>query len=467
MTQAPPLSDLGQLSDADKDALIMALQTRLDAALAVNAELMAKVEALTARVAELESKLKEPPKTPDNSSLPPSHGHKANKPLRRGRRRGRRPGVGRELHPDPDHIVEARAKTCPSCAAALTEGDQNLQAVYERIELPPIKPIVTQVRLHGGTCPHCGKAFTARPPPGLEPGSPFGPSIEALAVYLHHCQAIGFERLSALFRDIFGLPISEGALANLFKRVKPRFDEQAAAIKQRVVDSPIVCSDETSARVEGRNWWEWVFLGTDAVLHVIEPSRGKKVPKGIFGDRRPAVWVSDLLGAQQGHAEDWQVCLAHQLRNVQYAIDAGDDILAPMMKRVLLRAIAIGKRRDRLKDSTLLQYRADLGRRMDAIMKLRPTNRHGIRPRKRFAKIRSNLFVFVTNRAVPYTNNASERALRPSVVFRKVTNGFRSQWGGHLFAAVRSVVDTGRQNGLSVFQSIRATLDGNAIFTTA
>jgi len=191
------------------------------------------------------------------------------------------------------------------------------------------------------------------------------------------------------------------------------------------------------------------------------------VPKGIFGDRRPAVWVSDLLGAQQGHAEDWQVCLAHQLRNVQYAIDAGDDILAPMMKRVLLRAIAIGKRRDRLKDSTLLQYRADPGRHMDAIMKLRPTNRHGIRLRKRFAKIRSNLFVFVTNRAVPYTNNASERALRPSVVFRKVTNGFRSQWGGHLFAAVRSVVDTGRQNGLSVFQSIRATLDGNAIFTTA
>ena len=352
-------------------------------------------------------------------------------------------------------------------AAALAEGDQKLQAVYERIELPPIEPIVTQVRLHGGSCPQCGAAFTARPPPGLEPGSPFGPSIEALAVYLHHYQAIGFERLCALFRDIFGVPISEGALANLFKRVKPRFDEQAAAIKERVLDSPAVCSDETSARVEGRNGWEWVFLGTDVVLHVIEPSRGKKVPKGIFEDRRPAVWVSDLLGAQQGHAKDWQVCLTHQLRNVQYAIDAGDDILAPMMKRVLLRAIAIGKRRDRLKDSTLLQYRADLERRMDAIMKLRPTNRHGIRLRKRFAKIRSNLFVFVTNRKVPYTNNASERALRPSVVFRKVTNGFRSQWGGHLFAAVRSVVDTGRQNGLSVFQSIRATFDGNALFMTA
>ncbi len=71
MTQAPPLPDHGQLSDADKDALVMALRTQLDAALAANAELMAKVTALTARVAELEAKSNEPPKTPDNSSLPP------------------------------------------------------------------------------------------------------------------------------------------------------------------------------------------------------------------------------------------------------------------------------------------------------------------------------------------------------------------------------------------------------------
>ncbi len=113
MTQAPLLPDLGQLFDAEKDALIVALWTQLDAVLAANAELMAKVEALTARVAELEVKLNEPPKTPDNSSLPPSHGHKASKPLRRRRRKGHRPGVGRELHPDPDHIVEARAMVPP------------------------------------------------------------------------------------------------------------------------------------------------------------------------------------------------------------------------------------------------------------------------------------------------------------------------------------------------------------------
>ena len=77
--------------------------------------------------------------------------------------------------------------------------------------------------------------------------------------------------------------------------------------------------------------------------------------------------------------------------------------------------------------------RTDLDRHRDAVMKPCPTNRHGIRLRKRFAKIRDNLFVFVTEREVAYTNNASESALRPSVVFRKVTNGFRSVWGADPF----------------------------------
>ncbi len=80
MTHAPPLPDLSQLSGAEKDALIVALRTQLDAALAANAELMAKVEALTARVAELEAKSNEPPKTPDNSSLPASPSSKPSAP---------------------------------------------------------------------------------------------------------------------------------------------------------------------------------------------------------------------------------------------------------------------------------------------------------------------------------------------------------------------------------------------------
>ena len=81
--------------------------------------------------------------------------------------------------------------------------------------------------------------------------------------------------------------------------------------------------------------------------------------------------------------------------------------------------------------------------------------------------MRAHLFVFVTNRDVPYTDNASEQALRASVVFRKVTNGFRSTWGAHLFAAIRSVIDTGRRNGLSVLQVRHKTLAGEPLFKEA
>jgi transposase len=121
--------------------------------------------------------------------------------------------------------------------------------------------------------------------------------------------------------------------------------------------------------------------------------------------------------------------LAISLRDCQYAIDAGDAIFAPRMKWLLLRACAIGKRRDRLKDSTLRQCKYDLERRLDAGMVLARTNRHGVRLRRRYAKVRGHLFTFLTERDVPYTNNGSERDIRPSATFRKVTGGLSFRLG--------------------------------------
>jgi transposase len=73
--------------------------------------------------------------------------------------------------------------------------------------------------------------------------------------------------------------------------------------------------------------------------------------------------------------------------------------------------------------------------------------------------LQENLFLFLDDPTIPPTNNASEQALRWSVIFRKVTNGFRSDWGRDLFAAVRSVVNTGRRQGLSTFESILIALN--------
>jgi transposase len=449
------LPDLSALSHAEKDTLIVALFAQLASAHERIAAQDARIMALEVRL----DALTRPPKTPDNSSKPPSQGQKQDRPPPTERPvRKSRPGFGRALHPNPDQRFDAMLPACPKCNAAFPEASQTPQQVYERIELPPIKPHVTQVRLFGGRCACCGEQVSADAPTGWERGSPFGHSIAAMVVYLHYAHAIGMERLALLMDELFSLSISEGAISNILARAREPLLAATAKIQAVVLASPVVCSDETSARVRGKNWWEWVFVGTLAVLHIIQPSRGKAVVTALFGDTRPAVWVSDMLGSQRGHGVFWQVCLAHLLRDAAYAIECGDTAFSAPFRLLLLRAIAIGRRRKVLKDTTLAQYLYDLDRRLDRIMAAVPLGKSGQKLRKRIAANRVHLFVFVTNRAVPYTNNVSERHLRPSVIFRKVTNGFRCEWGAETYAAFRSVVSTAKANSASVLDTIRFVL---------
>jgi transposase len=187
-----------------------------------------QIERLERRIAELEAKLGEPPKDAKNSSVPPSRSRKANQPdkpkgARREASRGRR-GGGRRLEPDPDQTIVAKLKACPVCRTAMAESEQWLHAAYDRIELPPVRAVVTRVEQYAARCSGCRAALVAPVPAGLEAGSPFGGSVAALAVYLRYVHTISYQRLSALFRHLFALNLSKGALANLFQRTKPRFE---------------------------------------------------------------------------------------------------------------------------------------------------------------------------------------------------------------------------------------------------
>src|SRR3954447_25958638 len=220
-----PPPDLSRLTEAEKDALILAL--------------WAQVQALTARVTELEARLNEPTRTPSNSSLPPSKGHKANRPERErraGPRRGSlgRVGGGRPLAEEPDQFVIAKAAACAHCRAALAEADQRLHARYDKVDLPPVRPVGTRVERYRGRCPCCGGTTLAPVPEGLEEGSPFGPSVLAQALYLRFTHAISYRRLTRLFRHLFALEVSEGALDAMFRRAKRRSDDEAAAILARL-----------------------------------------------------------------------------------------------------------------------------------------------------------------------------------------------------------------------------------------
>jgi transposase len=450
----PPDIDLSQLSHAEKNALIRALFERLAAA--------------ERRIAELEAKLGEPPKTPNNSSLPPSKGQKANRGHKSrggGPRQGSlgRAGGGRLLASDPDERVIAKPLCCAHCQAALTEVGQRLHSRYDKIDLPTVRAVVTRVERYAGHCECCGGVTLAPVPAGMEAGTPFSVNILALAMYLRFTHAISYQRLTRLFLHLFALRISEGALDAMFQRAKPCFDNEVVAILARLRRSRIVCSDETSVRIGGRTHWNWVFQNDQVVIHVVRDSRAAGVVADVMAGHRPTIWVSDLYGAQQGHADLWQVCLAHQLRDCQYAIDAGDTIFAPRMKALLLRAAVLARRRATLAESTRRTYLRKLDHSLNAIMVLAPTSRDGKRLRKRYGAVRGSLFTFLEHPDVPPDNNGSERELRPTATYRKVTGGFRSQWGADLFAHVRSVVGTAARGGTDAYHAIRAVVRGGSV----
>ena len=199
------------------------------------------------------------------------------------------------------------------------------------------------------------------------------------------------------------------------------------------------------------------------VIHVIRDSRAASAVTEVMAGHRPVIWVSDLYGAQQGHADLWQVCLAHRLRDCQYAIEAGDTVFAPRMKMLLLRARVLARRRNTLAASTRRTYQGRLDREMTAIMGLAPTNPHGQRLRRRYGKVRGSLFTFLEHPDVPPDNNGSEREVRPTATYRKVTGGFRSAWAADLFAKVRSVVGTAARHGIDAYEAIRTVLRGGSV----
>lgn len=270
------------MSSAEKDALIATLLARID-------ELSKRLAALEKENAALRAKLKLPPKTPDNSSTPPARGQKGSDTTPSQPKGKAHPGTHRPLHPNPTRKRDVLADQCLHCGTDVSGVTQAPVHTYDRIEIPEIKPDVTQVTLHGGVCPCCSKRFRAAPPAELEPGSPFGPNLRAFAIYLRFAHAISLERLARLMSDLLGLAISEGALVNILDDSRPAFARQTSLIRARLLGGSILQSDETSVRVGKRTWWTWVFHHDRDCCFVIRPSRGKDVVADFLGEHRPDI----------------------------------------------------------------------------------------------------------------------------------------------------------------------------------
>ena len=437
-----------------------------EALLALDKEALVElVVQLQARVAELEAavgRLSGPPKTPGNSSVPPSQGFKPNRAERRARRkRGGQLGLSRRRQA-PDLVVECRPTACRGCGAALAEQGQRRVGRSQVVDLPPVRPVVVEAWRYAAVCPGCGERTVAEAPPGLEPARVFGPGLEALLGYLHERHHLGYERLVEVCRDLFGLAISEGAVANALGRLAERARPGYEAIGAEVRAGPVINSDETSARVGGRNWWQWVFQTPSASYHVIAPSRGADVIDAFLAGAEPEVWGSDLWAPQVGTAAGaHQICMSHQVRDLTYAEEADGPAEARWahdLRHVFGRALRLHRERGAVGPATFGRRRTLIEKATDRLVfgPPLPPESEGRRLQKRYQQHRDSLYVFLERTDIDPTNNGSERDLRNSVIHRKVTGGHRSARGAEASAILTSILTTARKRGQNLYDALRS-----------
>jgi transposase len=177
-----------------------------------------------------------------------------------------------------------------------------------------------------------------------------------------------------------------------------------------------------------------------------------------MADATAEVWVSDCYSAQvKAPASELQLCLTHQLRNLQAAVDLYPASFWPRAMQAMFRsAIHSYNQRDHLSPPEFQAQVQRIERICDWLLKRSLEQREAKRLLKRYLKYRNCLFVFLHRADVSPTNNVSERNLRPSVVHRKVIGCFRSGWGARAHAALASVIDTAELKGVSPFATIQS-----------
>src|SRR3954447_5825988 len=428
----------------------------------------AAIERRDEKIRELEEELSQfrrPVKTPENSSVPPSRGQKANRAERRGRKPGPKRGhVGASrVRSEPAVVVACRPSACAGCGEALPRTGGRRVGRSQVTELPSFAPVVVEGWQYAMTCEHCGVQTTGAYPEGLEPRRTFGPGIEALLSYLHERHHVGYERLVELCRDVVGLAISQGGVENALRRLVEQARPTYAAIGETVRGSPVINSDETSARVAGKTQWQWTFQTPEASYHVIAASRGGDVIEAFLDGAEPEVWGSDLWAPQMlTSAAAHQICMSHQERDLTFAVDAdaGDARLwAIELRHLFGRAVRLHHERGQATAATFARRRLLIENATDRLVFDRyvAPKTEAARLQKRYRTHRDSLYVFLHRDDVEPTNNSSERDLRPSVIHRKVIGGFRSDWGAEASAIRASILATARkqgQNALNAFLAI-------------
>lgn len=392
-----------------------------------------------------------------NSSLPPSVDiNRKPKSLRQksGKKSGGQKGhqgFTLSFSSTPDQIIDHIALYCRECGLSYTDTPQ-LQDKRQVIDIPPIKPIVTEHRVYKRTC-LCGKCIISDFPQDVNSPVSYGSGVETLCAYFSSRQYISISRIQEMFTDIFNLPMSEGTVVNKIKSFSDKCIPLYDNIRKRVEGSTCIGTDETGCRVGGRRYWMWTWQTSFLTFIAASANRGYDTISKFF-DRgfKNGVLVHDCWKAHfNTYAKGHQICLVHILRELEYFIEKRNK-WAYDLSKLLHKAIDLKKK---MLQNPKENYTKQVQQMYVDKYKLLQTTTHQNNKKlialiNRLRKYDQHIFTFLTIMEVPPDNNTSEQAIRNVKVKLKVSGLFRSTEGADQYAIIRSVIDTALKNGANV-----------------
>lgn len=462
-------------------ALIAALEARLVAAEARAIAAESKVIALEARVKELErenaqlraenvelrARLN---KNSTNSNKPPSSDSPFKRPppkSKGGRKPGGQPGhkgVTRAVVP-PENVDERKEVRPAECSCG-----QNLEGVpgagkpcvRQVVELPPIKPHVVEYLLQPVRCPCCHRLNEPAPPP--EATTCTGPNLTALAATLVGEYRLSRDATASLLQTVLGIPICPATVQNCCDQMSEALAAPTREVEEALPNAATIHLDETSWRQRGVMHWLWIAVTSTLCVFAVNRRRGKDQLK---------VWFPQGL-AGVAHCDRWrpyevlerrQLCWSHLQRDIQAIIDgkgAGETSAVAALSGagtmfVTWHAFKAGSitRADLMRETAA--YREAFrkfctqGKEQEADRKWRSLGTDLLRQW-------DAVFRFLDTEGVEPTNNAAEQGLRSGVIWRRTTQGTRTEAGSLFVSRVLTTVGTCRRQGRRVLDFMRTAL---------
>ena len=467
----------------DKDVIIRelisqveALTKRVDRLEAANRRLEAQNHHLWTENQSLRDEMARLKKNSSNSSKPPSSDivKPAKPPLAQpsNGKAGGQPGHAKyERTPfRPEQINRTRKYELSKKDAAGLKP-LNEWHVVQQIELRKRPLWIVEYRARKYRDPVTGRIVIAPLPPEVIRGGLVGWRLSALIAYQKSACHMSYATIQSFLKDVFGLCLSTGQLAKVVQKASAALAGPYEELRVALASQGSLGIDETGHPENADNLWTWCFRAEDFTVFHIDPSRGSQVLKDVLGETFGGVIGGDYFSAYRAYRAESgglvQFCLAHLIREIRFLAEHPDRWVSAWGQKLLAWLRKLFHTLHRRETLTGAGFARSMGRIRRNFLKLarRPPPHSEAAPlAKRFQdrKTAEAYFTFLTTPNVEPTNNRTERALRPVVIDRRITQGTRGQRGRRWCERAWTVLTTCRDQSRSAFeflcQSMRAHL---------